>query len=174
MDRDVPLYEVSTFEEILSKMVAPQRFNALLLAAFASFAVLLAAVGVYGVMAYAVGQRTHEIGVRMALGASQGDVRRMILFAGARLSLVGVALGLGGSLVLARLLRNMLIGAPPANGMLITSSPAPRGLLYGVTSTDPATFIGVTVLLLGVALAACWIPTRRATRVEPVVALRYE
>lgn len=153
LDKNLPLYGVRTMDDVLSTQVATQRFNAGALAGFAALAVLLAAVGVYGVMAYAVGQRTHEIGVRMALGAAPGTVRGMVLRQGLWLALIGVALGVAASFGLTRLMRSML---------------------FGVTASDPATFISVTVALLVVALAACWLPARRATRVDPVIALRYE
>ncbi len=153
LDPSVPLYNVQTMDEVAAAQVASQRFNAAALAAFAGLAVLLAAVGIYGVMAYAVGQRTWEIGVRMALGAEPADVLRMVLRQGLGLALVGIVLGLGASFALTRLMRT---------------------LLFGVQATDPATFVIVTMAFVGVALAACWIPARRATRVDPVVALRYE
>ncbi|PYX51212.1 MAG: ABC transporter permease [Acidobacteria bacterium] len=153
LDKDVPLYGVDAFDEILSRLVAPQRFNTMLLVAFASLAVLLAAVGLYGVMGYTVAERTQEIGVRMALGAEREAVLRMVLKQGLGLSLMGVALGLAGSFALTRLMRT---------------------LLYGVTPTDPFVFVGVVFLLLGVSAAACWIPAWRASQVDPMVALRYE
>jgi putative ABC transport system permease protein len=153
MDKNLPLYGVETLDEMVSGIVAPQKFNALLLGAFAGLAVLLAAVGIYGVMAYTVGQRTHEIGIRMALGAAPGDVQRMVLAQGMKLALAGIVLGLAASYSLTHVLRT---------------------LLFGVTTTDSATFVGVTIILFAVALTACWIPARRATRVDPIVALRYE
>jgi putative ABC transport system permease protein len=153
LDANVPLYNVQTMNDLLSVQVASQRFYAAVLGAFAGLAVLLAAVGIYGVMAYAVGQRTHEIGVRMALGAERADVLRMVLRQGLGLSLLGVAIGLGASFGLTRLLKTMV---------------------FGVTTTDPATFTIVTAILVAVALIACWIPARRATKVDPVIALRYE
>lgn len=153
LDKNLPLYGVQTMDEVLAKEVATQRFNAGALAGFAALAVLLAAVGIYGVMAYAVGQRTREIGVRMALGAERGGVLRMVLNEGLRLALIGVVLGVAAAFGLTRLMTS---------------------LLFGVKASDPATFLVVTVALLGVALVACWIPARRATRVDPVVALRYE
>ena len=153
LDKNLPLYGVRTMDDVLSSQVATERFNAGALAGFAALAVLLAAVGVYGVMAYAVGQRTHEIGVRMALGAAPATVRRMVLQQGLGLALVGIAIGVAASFALTRLL---------------------RGLLFGVTASDPATFLSVTAALLFVALVACWLPARRATRVDPVIALRYE
>jgi predicted permease len=153
LDKNIPVYAVQTMDDLFSAEVASRRFNAGALAGFAGFAVLLAAVGIYGVMAYAVSQRTREMGVRIALGAGRGNVLRMILSQGFRLALIGAGLGLAASFVLTRLM---------------------TGLLFGVKPSDPRTFVLVTAALLAVALAACWIPARRATRVDPVVALRYE
>jgi len=153
LDKNIPVYAVQTMDDLFSAEVASQRFNASALAGFAGFAVLLAAVGIYGVMAYAVSQRTREMGVRIALGAARGNVLRMILNQGFRLALIGVGLGLAASFALPRLM---------------------TGLLFGVKPSDPQTFILVTAALLNVALAACWIPAHRATRVDPVVALRHE
>jgi len=153
LDKNLPLYGVQTMDEVLAKEVATQRFNAGALVGFAALAVLLAAVGIYGVMAYAVGQRTREIGVRMALGAERSRVLRMVLNEGLRLASIGVILGVAAAFALTRLLTS---------------------LLFGVKASDPATFVLVTLALIAVALAACWIPARRATRVDPVVALRYE
>jgi putative ABC transport system permease protein len=153
LNSNLPVYGVQTMDELLSAEVASQRFNAVALAAFAGLAVLLAAVGIYGVMAYAVGQRIHEIGIRMALGAEPRDMRRMILGQGLKLAFLGVALGLAASFALTRLMRT---------------------LLFEIKPTDPITFSVVTAVLVVVALAACWIPARRATRLDPVIALRYE
>lgn len=153
LDKNLPLYGVQTMDEVLAKEVATQRFNAGALAGFALLAVLLAAVGIYGVMAYGVSQRTREIGVRMALGAERTRVLQMVLSEGLRLALLGVVLGVAAAFALTRLMRS---------------------LLFGVKASDPATFAAVTLALIGVALAACWIPARRATKVDPVVALRYE
>ncbi|MGB2624769.1 MAG: ABC transporter permease [Candidatus Acidiferrum sp.] len=153
LDKNLPVFGVQTMEEMLSAEVASQRFNAGALAGFAGLAVLLAAVGIYGVMAYAVSQRTREMGVRMALGADAGNVLRMILGQGLRLAIIGVGLGLAASFALTRLM---------------------SGLLFGVKPSDPETFVVVTCALLTVAVVACWIPAQRATRVDPVIALRYE
>ena len=153
LDKNLPVFAVRTMDEVLSAEVASQRFNAGALGAFAGLAVLLAAVGIYGVMAYAVGQRTHEIGVRMALGAGPRTVQGMVLKQGLWLALLGAGIGVAASFGLTRLIGNML---------------------FGVKAADPGVFIGVTAALVGVALAACWIPAQRATRVDPVIALRYE
>ncbi|MGH9742912.1 MAG: ADOP family duplicated permease [Candidatus Acidiferrum sp.] len=153
LDKNLPVFGVQTMDDLLSAEVASQRFNAGALAGFAGLAVLLAAVGIYGVMAYAVSQRTRKMGVRIALGADAGNVLRMILGQGLRLAVIGVGLGLVASFALTRL----------------TS-----GLLFGVKPSDPETFVLVTGALLAVAVVACWIPARRATRVDPVIALRYE
>jgi putative ABC transport system permease protein len=151
VDRNQPVYDVATMEERFSRAVAPQRFNALVLGIFAGLAVILAGVGVYGVMAYSVTRRTHEIGIRRALGAQQQDVMRLVLRRGAGLALLGITLGLAGALALTRFLSN---------------------LLYGVTVRDPLRFVTVSLILAGVALMANYIPARRATKVDPMVALR--
>ncbi len=153
VDADLPIYRVRGMREVVDASLGQQRFPLQILAAFALLALVLAAVGIYGVMSYAVTQRTHEIGVRMALGAGRAEVLRMVVGQGLRLAIMGVAVGLAGSLALTRLLSS---------------------LLFGVSATDPATFVGVPVLLAAVAALACYIPARRATRVDPMVALRCE
>ena len=153
IDKDVALYNIATMDELVSTSVAQPRLNLSLLVGFAVLALVLAGVGVYGVMAYAVTQRTHEFGIRMALGATTGDVLKQVLLAGGRLAALGLALGLVAALALTRLMASMLFGVKP-------SDPVTLGLVAG--------------LLALVALAACYIPARRATRVDPIVALRYE
>jgi len=153
VDSDQPIYNIRTMEEIRGESVAPQRLNLMLLSIFAGIAFVLAIVGIYGVMSYAVTQRTHEIGIRMAIGAQPRDVFRMILGQGMFLTIVGMVAGLLGAFGLTRLMATML---------------------FGVRPTDPLTFAGVAVLLALVALVACYIPGRRATKVDPVNSLRYE
>jgi putative ABC transport system permease protein len=153
IDKDLPLYNAATMEERVSTSVAQPRLNLSLLVAFAALALILAAVGVYGVMAYAVTQRTREIGVRMALGAMPKDVLRQVIAEGGRLALMGLTLGVLAALALTRCMAS---------------------LLFEVKATDPATFIAVAAVLVVVALAACVVPALRATRVDPIVALRYE
>jgi putative ABC transport system permease protein len=152
-DKDAPVYNIRTAEEYLSLSVAPTRFNMTLLVAFAAVALLLTAVGLYGVISFSVSQSTHEIGVRMALGAQRADVLRMVVWQGMSLTLVGVLVGLAASLSLTHVMAS---------------------LLYGISFTDPLTYVGVSVLLTLVALVACLVPARRATKVDPMVALRYE
>jgi putative ABC transport system permease protein len=153
VDKDLPIASVSTMEQIRSGSIAQPRITALLLMVFASLALVLASVGIYGVMAYAVTQRTHEMGLRMALGARVTDVLKLVVGEGIILAAGGVALGLAGAFALTRVLAK---------------------LLWGVRPTDPATFIAVSLLLAGVALLASYVPARRATKVDPMVALRYE
>ncbi len=144
---------IRTLEQVVSSSVAGPRFNTSLLGIFASVALLLAAIGIYGVLAYAVSERTHEIGIRQALGAQSRDVLRLVLMQGIRMAGVGAAIGFVAAVALTHLM---------------------AGLLYGVTATDPLTLVGMTVILLLVAVLACWIPAWRATRVNPMVALRHE
>ena len=152
LDPEIPA-KFQTFSQVYSASLGSRKFNLTLIGFFAITALLLATVGVFGVMAYSVSRRTREIGVRVALGAEAGDVLRMILGQGLRTIFIGVAIGIAGSLALTR---------------------AVASLLFGVTATDPLTYAAVTALLILVALLACWVPARRATRVDPLVALRYE
>lgn len=153
IDSDQPIYSVRTMDDIRTESVAPERLNLTLLSIFAGIALVLAVVGIYGVMSYSVTQRTHEIGIRMAIGAQPRDVFRMIIRQGMMLALIGVGIGLVGAFLLTRLMASMLFGVEP---------------------TDPATFAAIAVLLTTVALVACYLPGRRATKVDPVVSLRYE
>jgi predicted permease len=153
VDRNQPVFDIKPLRQIVADSIALKRLALLLLSVFATVALALAAAGIYGVMAYAVEQRKHEIGVRMALGARGSDVLRLVVRQGLKLALCGEALGLMVALALTR-----LMGA----------------LLFGVSAADPLTFAGIALLLLVVALAACWIPARRATKVDPMIALRSE
>jgi putative ABC transport system permease protein len=153
LDPNQPVYNVSTMEQTLDQSLVTQRLSMTLLASLASLALILAAVGIYGVMSYIVTQRSHEIGIRMAIGAQPRDVLKMVIGRGMRLTLIGVALGLASAFGLTRLMTTML---------------------YAVEPTDPATFVSIGILLIGVALFACYVPSRRATKVDPLVALRYE
>jgi putative ABC transport system permease protein len=153
VDGEQPLGNVQTLEELVAQSVAPRRFNLLVLGLFAGVALLLGAVGLYGVLSYAVAQRTREIGIRVALGARSADILRLVVGHGMLLALAGVAAGLAGALALTRLM---------------------KGLLYGVSAADPLTYATLSAFLLLVALLACLLPARRATKVDPMVALRYE
>jgi len=153
VDAKLGISDVATMEEVLADATSDRRLNMLLFALLGGLALVLATVGVYGVVAYSVTQRTHEIGVRMALGAQRSDVLRLVLGQGAKMALAGVAVGLVAALALTRLMAN---------------------LLFAVGATDPLTFGAVAVLLTGVSQAACYIPARRAMQIDPLVALRYE
>jgi putative ABC transport system permease protein len=153
VEKDQPLIEPENLEQLVAASISQPRFTMWLLIVFAFMALILAAVGVYGVMSYAVSQRTHEIGIRIALGGQQREVLRLVLGRALRLILTGVAIGLTAAVALHRLLASQF---------------------YGISSTDPFTFLGVSLLLAGVALVASYIPARRAAKVDPVVALRYE
>jgi putative ABC transport system permease protein len=153
LDPNLPLVAVSPISEVLDQVLWAPRMGAALLAIFGLLALVLAAVGIYGVLGYSVTQRTHEIGLRMALGAQRADVLKMVVGQGMALTLIGIAVGIGAAFLLTRFMES---------------------LLYGVTATDPVTFAAVALVLSAVALAACFIPARRATRVDPMIALRHE
>ncbi|MGH7870494.1 MAG: FtsX-like permease family protein, partial [Candidatus Dormibacteraceae bacterium] len=153
LDSELAVANVRTLSQVVDESVAPRRFNTFLLTVFASFALILAFVGLYGVISCFVSERTHEIGIRMALGAERNDVLKLILGQGFRLALTGVAIGIIGALALMRVLSS---------------------LLYGVRPTDPLTFAAVSLLLTSSAFLASHIPARRAVKVDPMVALRHE
>ncbi|HSO75768.1 MAG TPA: FtsX-like permease family protein, partial [Blastocatellia bacterium] len=146
-------YNIPTVADVISESVAPQRLNILLLGIFAGLAMVLAAVGIYGVISYSVSQRTREIGIRMALGASHGSVLRLVVGEGMILALIGIGIGVVASFFLTRLMST---------------------LLFGVSTTDPITFAAISLLFAGVSIVASLVPARRAMRVDPMVALRYE
>ena len=153
MNSEQVVYGEQTMEGVIADTIAERRFSMILLATFAGLALVLASIGIYGVLSYLVGQRTPEIGIRMALGAQRGDVLKLVFGEGVRLALLGAAIGIVAALGLTRLMSS---------------------LLYGVSATDPLTFAAVAAVLLSVTLAACYIPARRAMRVDPNIALRYE
>ena len=153
VDPDQPIWNIRTMDQIRDESVAPERLNLTLFSIFAGIALLLAIVGIYGVMSYTVTQRTHEIGIRMSIGAQQGDVFKMVMGHGMTLAMIGIAIGLVGAFALTRLMTAML---------------------FGVTATDPATFAVLAILLTAVAMLACYLPGRRAAKVDPAISLRYE
>ncbi|MFZ0731366.1 MAG: ABC transporter permease [Candidatus Sulfotelmatobacter sp.] len=153
IDKNLPVTDIESLNDALGKSISQERFRTFLLASFSAIALVLAAIGIFGVISYSASQRTHEIGIRMALGADRRDVLRLILGQGTKLALFGLGIGIVAAFLLTRLMSS---------------------LLYSVSATDPVTFASVTVILLSVALAACYIPARRAMRVEPIVALRHE
>lgn len=153
LDKTLPVFNVKPMEQVIGERMSPKRLAAFMMAIFALLALALAGVGIYAVMSFAVSQRTHEIGIRMALGAQSQDIFKLVIAQGLTLTLVGIVIGLAGAFAMTRALAQ---------------------LLYGVTATDAVTFVGISVLLGGVAMLACYVPTRRAIRVDPMVALRHE
>jgi putative ABC transport system permease protein len=153
LDKDLPIFNVKTMEDVVASSIGSRRVSMLLFSVFAGVALLLAAVGIYGVMAYTVTQRTQDIGIHMALGAQAGDVLRMVVRQGMTLALIGISVGLAGAFGLTRVIAN---------------------LLFGVKATDPITFVTISLLLAFVALLACYLPARRAANLDPMIALRSE
>jgi putative ABC transport system permease protein len=153
IDKNLPVFSIRTMDQLLGNSLAQRRLTMTLLISFATLALLLAAVGIYGVISYAVRQRTHELGIRMALGAQKSDVLRMILAQGLKLTLIGIVLGALAALILTRWMES---------------------LLFEVQPNDLLTLSAIALLLSLVALIACWVPARRATKVDPMIALRYE
>jgi putative ABC transport system permease protein len=150
LDKDQAVFNIATMEELVSESIALRRFSMLLLGLFAVLALILAAIGIYGVIAQSVSQRTHEIGIRMALGAQARDVLKLVIGQGMSLTLIGIVVGLAGAFALTRLLAS---------------------LLFGVGTTDPMTFLWIPVLLAAVSFLACYLPARRAARLDPIKAL---
>ena len=153
MDPDQPVADVRTLDAVVAKAIARPRFDTFLLGIFAIVALILASVGLYGVMNYSTTQRTHEIGIRMALGASRSQIMRLVLGDGMSLTFIGILLGLAGSVALTRVMESFL---------------------FGVSPTDAMTFVGVSLLLAAVSLLAAYLPARKATRLDPTIALRCE
>jgi putative ABC transport system permease protein len=153
VDKDQPILKLVTMEEFARESVTLRRVSLILLIGFALLALTLAAIGIYAVVSYSVAQRAHEIGIRMALGATRGEILKMVVGQGIELALIGVGIGIAAGLGLTRFLSS---------------------LLFGVQPTDPETFLAVAIVLLGLALLATYIPARRATKVDAIVALRYE
>jgi putative ABC transport system permease protein len=153
LDPDQPILRIATVDARIAESLKPQRFNTLLMSLFAALALTLAVIGLYGVLAYTVVQRTPEIGIRLALGAQPGNIIAMVMKQGLSLTLLGIALGLAGAFALTRLLER---------------------LLYGVSATDAPTFLVIALSLFSVAALACWIPARRAAKVDPMIALRHD
>jgi putative ABC transport system permease protein len=153
IDKNLPVTDVESFPDALGASVTQERFRTSLLSSFSGIALILAAVGIFGVISYSASQRTHEIGIRMALGAQQREVMRLILGQGTKLALIGLGAGTVAALLLTRWMAS---------------------LLYGVSATDPLTYGAVAIVLFGVAVAASYIPARRAMRVDPLVALRHQ
>jgi putative ABC transport system permease protein len=153
IDPQLAVAQVQTMDQVIRKSTTPRRFSLFLLGGFASLALILSAIGIYGVIAYSVVRRVHEMGIRIALGAQHRDVLRLVIGQGMLLLAVGMIIGTLGALALTRALASFL---------------------YGIRPTDPVTFVAVVAILAGVAFLACYIPARRATRVDPMIALRYE
>jgi ABC-type antimicrobial peptide transport system permease subunit len=153
LDLELPIYKAQRMEDYVSDSVAQRRFTGVLVAAFAGAGLLLAIVGLFGLMSYSVAQRKNEIGIRVAVGAERSDILRLVIREGLGLTLAGLAIGLAGTLMVSRILKSQL---------------------FGVTATDPATFVGVALALVAVALAACYVPAWRAAHLDPLVALREE
>ncbi|MGH9960962.1 MAG: FtsX-like permease family protein, partial [Pyrinomonadaceae bacterium] len=153
VNRNQTFAKTATMEELVADSLRQRRFNLFLLGCFAVLALVLAGVGIYGLISYSTKQRTREIGIRMALGAQRRDILQLIMGQGLRMTLIGVAIGLAGSLALTRVMKT---------------------LLFGISATDPATFVLIALLLTVIALLACYLPARRAAKVDPLAALRYE